>query len=203
MKNIKIKEISSIENFDNSIERHPIDIVNWLEYPYTPQVSFQMAYTTTHIYIKYFVTEKNIKATYLIDNESVWENSCVEFFVKLPDSEYYYNFEINCIGTVLGAKKRNKSESIRLTDEELKRVIRIGSLSHEKIDIKDNSEPWNILVGIPFELFGCNNRPNKIMANLYKCGDKTDTPHFLSWSPIDNPKPNFHLPQFFGEITLE
>ncbi|WP_262895053.1 carbohydrate-binding family 9-like protein, partial [Parabacteroides distasonis] len=27
-------------------------------------------------------------------------------------------------------------------------------------------------------------------------------PHFVSWSPIDLPEPNFHCPEFFGEIYL-
>jgi hypothetical protein len=39
-------------------------------------------------------------------------------------------------------------------------------------------------------------------VNLYKCGDKCDTPHFLSWSPIGLPQPDFHCPDFFGEIVL-
>ena len=32
--------------------------------------------------------------------------------------------------------------------------------------------------------------------NLYKCGDDLSHPHFLSWQPIEAPKPNFHLPAF-------
>jgi hypothetical protein len=43
----------------------------------------------------------------------------------------------------------------------------------------------------------------KIRANFYKCGDKTPEPHFISWNPIDLPKPNFHVPQFFGLLELE
>ena len=40
-------------------------------------------------------------------------------------------------------------------------------------------------------------------AHFYKCGDKLQQPHFLSWNAIGNPKPNFHLPQFFGTIVFE
>jgi len=40
-------------------------------------------------------------------------------------------------------------------------------------------------------------------ANFYKCGDKLQTPHFLSWAPIDLPKPKFHCPEFFGELVFE
>ena len=45
--------------------------------------------------------------------------------------------------------------------------------------------------------------PESIRANFYKCGDKTAHPHYLSWSPIDTPKPDFHRPEFFGELILK
>ena len=40
------------------------------------------------------------------------------------------------------------------------------------------------------------------LGNFYKCADETMNPHFVSWSPIDLPEPNFHCPEFFGEIYL-
>jgi hypothetical protein len=43
----------------------------------------------------------------------------------------------------------------------------------------------------------------KIKANFYKCGDKTEEPHYLSWSPIDTPEPDFHVPSFFGLLEME
>jgi hypothetical protein len=44
------------------------------------------------------------------------------------------------------------------------------------------------------------NLPEKIRGNFYKCADDTEMPHFVSWSPIHLPTPNFHCPDFFGEI---
>ena len=32
--------------------------------------------------------------------------------------------------------------------------------------------------------------------------DKTAHPHYLSWSPIGTEKPDFHRPEFFGELVL-
>ncbi len=40
----------------------------------------------------------------------------------------------------------------------------------------------------------------RIPANFYKCGDKLRTPHFLSWNKIEIEKPDFHRPDFFGEL---
>ena len=42
-----------------------------------------------------------------------------------------------------------------------------------------------------------------LRANFYKCGDKLQQMHFLSWNPIDVPKPDFHRPDFFGEVTFQ
>ena len=74
------------------------------------------------------------------------------------------------------------------------------SLSTEKLGVYS----WELVVAIPFRLMGLDpdNLPEKIMGNFYKCADDTEFPHFVSWSPIDLPSPNFHCPEFFGEIYL-
>jgi hypothetical protein len=43
----------------------------------------------------------------------------------------------------------------------------------------------------------------KCKANFYKCGDELSQPHYLSWNNIKSGKPNFHLPEFFGEINFK
>ena len=40
-------------------------------------------------------------------------------------------------------------------------------------------------------------------GNFYKCGDLLQVPHFLSWNPIQLPKPCFHCPEFFGELIFK
>ena len=44
--------------------------------------------------------------------------------------------------------------------------------------------------------------PEKLLGNFYKCGDATLLPHYLSWSQIDTEQPDFHRPEFFGELLL-
>ena len=66
---------------------------------------------------------------------------------------------------------------------------------------------WTMYIEIPKQALGFADHESlagqKIRGNFYKCGDKTPEPHFLSWSPIDLPKPNFHVPEFFGLLELE
>ena len=42
-----------------------------------------------------------------------------------------------------------------------------------------------------------------IKGNFYKCGDDTEYPHFGMWSPVELPAPDFHRPEFFGELVIE
>lgn len=177
--------------------------VNWAEYPYVPTVSFRIAHSQKALAIMFEVTESNVKAVTLDSNGPVWEDSCVEFFVKNPLGEGYFNFEINCIGTALAAFRRSRSDANHFAEEQIARIRRIGSLPHKQIDLLGEGEQWWMVEVIPFELLGLKEAPEYIEANLYKCGDRCAQPHFLSWSPIALPQPNFHCPEFFGRIELK
>lgn len=62
----KVQDAQQIPTlFDNeNITYHPIDIVNWKEYPYQPQVSFRIAYTNDAILVHYKVVEDSVRAKY-------------------------------------------------------------------------------------------------------------------------------------------
>ena len=66
---------------------------------------------------------------------------------------------------------------------------------------------WEVALVIPYSAFFMHNITSldgkAIRANFYKCGDKLQTPHFLSWNPIDLEKPNFHCPEFFGMLRFK
>ena len=53
------------------------------------------------------------------------------------------------------------------------------------------------------EILGVVPRPGMIMrANFQAVCSAGNPPYYMSWSPIDTPKPDFHRPEFFGEIIL-
>lgn len=39
-------------------------------------------------------------------------------------------------------------------------------------------------------------------ANFFKIAENTSNPHYMTWSVVNNPVPNFHLPQFFGLLRF-
>lgn len=211
MKRLNVPYLATLDVLDMSsvgflletkATREYINTVNWNEYPYKPIVVFDIARTNNNLYIRYLVRGNSLKAVYTDDNSPVHKDSCVEFFMKKLDSDEYMNFEFNCIGTCDAALRRSREDKTPLTPEKYQTIKRHSSLEFKSFEEKKGTYSWELVVAIPFELMGIDpqNLPEKIMGNFYKCADETDFPHFLSWNPIDLPNPDFHRPDFFGEI---
>ena len=210
MNRTKIQHISGLESMEEQVlletlkglEPHHIANVNWQEYPYSPEVTFRMAYSDKALALLFEVTEDHVRAQAMNNNGPVWEDSCVEFFVKNQSGTHYTNFEMNCAGTMLAASRTSRHDAVHFDDGKMAQIRRITSLPHKIIDSRGTGQSWWGIEVIPFEIMGFEQKPQKLEANLYKCGDKCDQPHFLSWSPIGLPSPNFHCPEFFGTIEL-
>lgn len=179
--------------------------VNWQVYSYRPEVDLFIAYTESEILLKYCVAEKHILARYTYFNSPVYKDSCVEFFISSGNG-FYYNFEFNCIGTPYvgyGAQREGRT----LVEEEIVSKIRTRStLGKKKIDIRQVSGCWELTIAIPFSLFKeaeyKNPHHHTFKANFYKCGEDLTVPHYLSWNRIGVKNPDFHRPEFFGEINF-
>jgi hypothetical protein len=186
-----------------------IDNFPWDENGYRPRTEVRIFYSETRFYLLFKAFEQEIRAECLNINDPVCTDSCVEFFFN-PDPEHddrYINFEINPIGTFL----------LGIGADRYSRVL-INDVSPEIFDIttsvtKDSVQSykgplWTAEYSIPFYFiekyygrqdFRCGKR---IKANFYKCGDKTKYPHWGCWNRIDTPHPDFHRPEFFGELIL-
>ena len=197
-----IEKAADILSKSNTFET--IDVLNWsLAYGYKPETKFKIARSEDSLFIYFNVVENNVKAMYTADQDPVWQDSCVEFFCTLPGQNFYYNFEFNCIGTCLVTAREGRDENVRpFADDQLKQIERYASLGKKPFDEKNERTAWELCVKIPFTLIGINEKklPEKLCANFYKCGDETTVPHYVSWSPIKTENPDFHRPEFFGEV---
>ena len=181
-----------------------VDQVNWPEsYPYAPFCNGRIARTQDALVVDFRVSGLDLRAQNLSDNGSQWEDSCCEFFVEDPDGSCYYNFEVNPLGKVLAAAGPDRNNRVRRPAEEMEEILRTARFEGPQ-DYSGGIWDWRVTLLIPFHLIGvdADRLPAKLRANLYKCGDCTAHPHFLSWSPIGTPQPDFHRPDFFGELLL-
>lgn len=200
--------VQEAENFfysHNEWER--IAQVNWTDFPYKPEVMFKMGHSGSEIFLQYLVREKYLRAQYKNDNEKVWTDSCVEFFFSPVADGSYYNLEFNCIGTALIGFGYGKPDRERAGIEITSKVERNSSLGGDIIRNKEGDFSWTLTLIIPLNAFYKHNLESfsgmKAKANFYKCGDELKEAHYLSWKPISFPKPNFHLPEFFGDLVFE
>ena len=183
-----------------------INHVNWKEYPYAPDVHFRILHTGNEIWLKFFVQEKHIRAIETQTNGPVHKDSTVEFFISL-DGNNYYNFEFNCIGTRHLAYGSGRENRTRISPEIAEKIRIKSTLGEKPFEEKSGDFHWEMMLQIPLECFVFDTLKSlngiEATANLYKCGDDTSEPHFISWNPIETATPDYHRPEFFGEIIFE
>lgn len=201
--------------------------VNWEQFPYCPDVRFRIAYNEKALLLHYQVNENFTKAEVAEDNGAIWTDSCVECFINpggklLPKAEaekstdagelaeageYYYNIEANAIGKLLIGCGKDRHDRVRADKEVRDKVLRWSSLGREPFGERPQPQPWELCLVVPFSCFFKHNIRSldgaHIKANFYKCGDGLSVPHYLSWQPIHSEKPDFHRPEFFGEIQCK
>lgn len=183
-----------------------VDQVNWeKEFPKSLPVTVRVAHDGEKIYLCYEVIGEEIRAVNSEDFGSVWEDSCVEFFMQREGETVYRNFECNVLGALLAARHETRQVAEKLT-EHMASITRFSTIRHRYENNKQVSD-WTMYLAIPRQAMGFQADEDlsgkKIRANFYKCGDETPETHFISWNPIDLPSPDFHVPQFFGLLEME
>lgn len=203
---IAIKEAQSTyeqEQVLNALPKQPIEEVPWKTYPYKPTVQFAAGYNDTHLFLKYFVTEKTIRAVNSLVNSPVWQDSCVEFFIGF-DEAGYYNFEFNCVGTALAGYGPSKTKRNLLPEPIVRQIVTRAFIARQP---DSKGIQWELTICIPLTTF--IHHPSLTLpgvqcrGNFYKCGDLLPEPHFVTWSAIEAATPNFHLPAYFGHLHFE
>jgi hypothetical protein len=194
-------------------ERKSVLIGNYMGSPpgFFPGAKAKMMYDRENLYLIFSVHDRYVRCLTGEINGPVWEDACVEFFFS-PDTGFpgrYFNLEINCAGTPLMHYNRVPDRDIRaLAVSDIKRIEIAHSLPG-KID-PEITEPltWTVEYRIPVEML---EKYSKIThpepgvewrANFYKIAENSSNPHYLTWSPVENDEPNFHLPQYFGLLKF-
>jgi hypothetical protein len=154
---------------------------------------------------------RSIRTRYLDD---VWNDSCVEWFVQPKPGKGYFNFEVNCGGTLFASYVEDPSR----INGTLKKCTPLSAELGEKIKIYHSlpsvvdpeiSGPidWIIELAVPLTVLeyfvgsiGALSG-QKWRANFNKCADETSHPAWATWNPVT--ELNFHRPWEFGEMVFE
>ena len=192
-----------------------VDHFRWEDSGHHPKTRARLAYDEKYLAVMYRVEDRYVRAVAEKFQDSVCTDSCVEFFVApVPDLNAYFNFEVNCGGTMLVRRMASATEveegkeNIPLTEKDRDTIPMATSLP--SIVEPELTEPttWTVEYHLPrglFEVYFAIDAPKAgtiWRANLYKCGDQTSHPHWGSWAPIGTEKPSFHEPAYFQPIVF-
>ena len=180
-------------------------------YDYAPRAEAELIRTETGFFVRLRAYEDKIRFVNTHRNDLVYQDSCLEFFFSPSPGKKrpYFNFEINPTGALYtGFSPEGTRSSSRPVAEDLDaEYFDISAMSLEEAE--EYSGPyWEVSYTVPFEYM---NRflPDinfaeikEITANFYKCGDLTENEHYLAWNNIETETPDFHRPEFFGQVSL-
>ncbi len=170
-----------------------------------------------NIYMRSY--EKKIRFEGRKRNDFVCQDSCMEFFFAPmgPEEPAYFNFEVNPIGVMyIGFSKEGtrKASGQAAADKEdsyfnMKAMGLEQAEAYNAKNAENRDAYWDIAYSIPFSLiqeyvpeFKPDAPDKKISANFYKCGDFTETEHYVVWNNIETIRPDYHRPEYFGILEL-
>ena len=195
----------------------PLEITHfpWEDSAHRPRTRARLLYDSGKLAIIFQVEDRYVRAVAKEFQDNVCRDSCVEFFVApLSGSNAYFNFEVNCGGTMLVRRCVPEGEhgagweTAAVTSEEGAAIPMAHSMP--RIVEPERAEPttWTLEYQVPFALFEAYfpiDRPGPgtvWRGNFYKCGDQTSHPHWGSWAPVGTESPNFHQPAFFQSLLF-
>lgn len=159
----------------------------------------QLCYDDSALLVRMTAAESPIRATLREALDPVCCDSCLEFFFA-PDAEdaRYFNFEWNPLGTLyfgFGAARPTR----------VRQIVKDAAALFQPHPFR-TQDGWGIDWRIPFSLirlyFPDFSPTGECAGNFYKCGDKTDLPHYLAWSVPQCDAPDFHRRRDFGTLRF-
>ena len=216
----KVEKANSDFNFSNGWQQgqwskiEALKLTNYMgEKPeHFPQAQAKVLYDDKNIYVFFKVDDQYVRSVAKAHHGNVWEDSCVEFFFTPSEdvSQGYFNVEANCGGLIL---MRHQIVEGKDTQEVAVSDINKMTIEHSMPKIVDPeiTEPavWTLKYALPFEViekYTSLVKPDtgvKWKANFFKCADYSSHPHWLTWSVVERPQPQFHLPEYFGTLQFD
>jgi hypothetical protein len=187
-----------------------------------PTTRARMLYDGRQLYLMFDVHDRFVRCVRTEYQSGVSRDSCIEFFLQPrpdhpePDRRGYFNFEINCGGTLLvyyiTDPARGEGDQLfreyEVLPPEFGAAVEIVTTLPRVVE-PEITQPtrWGVACRVPLEILEsyvgeiADPAGQTWRGNFFKCGDETSHPHWASWNPIGEVL-RFHQPQYFGEIQF-
>jgi len=184
----------------DSIPVMKIDHKQW-EVPTEITAQSQICWDEEGFHVRLRAYEKNIRAKHKGTLSMVCEDSCLEFFIRpLEDSLRYFNSEWNPNTALYLGFGTGMDDLTRLIVSDKKAIFAPKA--------EYTADGWQITFRVPFSyinIFLPEFKPatgTKLFGNCYKCGDLTESVHYLTWNALPAEPMTFHNPAFYGQWIM-
>lgn len=180
-----------------------------------PDARARVLYDEGGLYVCFRVIDRYVRCVTTEYQGPVYEDACVEMFIRPRPDTGYFNFEVNCGGALLLKYIEDPTpvgngfaKSIDVPAE-LGSRIAIAHTLEGPIDpeIPERTE-WSVSYFVPFDVMEAYTGPlgdpagQTWRGNFYKCAETNSHPHWASWAPIGK-KLNFHVPAHFAPFHFD
>ena len=192
----------------------PLDLTYYMgERPeHLPRVQAKLAYDDKAVYVIFRVEDKYVRAVAEKHQGMVCRDSCAEFFFT-PGTDVkkgYFNLEMNCGGAMLLNFQTIPRQGTPIAPADIDSIQVKASMPRIVEPERVGQTVWTIEYRVPLDMLP-KYMPEAVMpapgvtwrANFFKCGDRTSHPHWLTWSYVERPRPDFHVPECFGTLEFK
>jgi hypothetical protein len=181
-----------------------------------PRTSAKMLHDDAGLYVIFRVEDRFVVCTRGEHQTLTSKDSCVEVYFQPFENKGYFNFEMNCGGSLLLFYVIDPTRVPQGAFRE-KRVLPKSLLETMKIfHSMPRTTPteitgpmtWIVEFFVPHALIEAYVGPlgeparRRWRGNFFKCADESSHPHWASWNPV-GPDLNFHVSAHFAPMVFE
>jgi hypothetical protein len=157
------------------------------------ETEVRLLWSPDHLYIRFSCRYREI---YVCDGKNgrrdqLWEKDVAELFVHRGTDElrHYREFEISPNGDWLDLDINAGQKSFLMCDLKSRVVC--------------NADKWMAELAIPMDSLTSDFNPDELWRlNLFRIEGREPDRFYSAWRPTYTPKPNFHIPEHFGELVF-
>ncbi len=180
---------------------------------YHPDARFYIGWQDDRLIVHLRAYEIHPVADVTERNGNVCRDSCLEFFFspRADNSAGYFNFEMNANPTLLLHYGLDSKYPGRVCVDWPLDAFELTVTRGSDVCSMGGGCYWQTNFIVPLDMVRkyvpevAFRKGDTLRANLYKCGSTRQVSHYLTWAPFDTsdiPRPNFHVPRYFGEMRL-
>jgi hypothetical protein len=156
----------------------------------------KILWSPDHLFIRFRCNYRELY-TYAGGNclrDELWLRDVAELFIRPEDDNlrHYKEFEISPNGDWLDLDINNGKKTF------------LSCNLKSQVTVNPSTMIWTAEMGIPFSCLDASFDPRKIWRlNLFRIEGPEPNRFYSAWRPTGAPKPNFHVPDVFGELQLK